>query len=171
MNPTRFQTCLALVLQFEGGFVDDPADHGGRTNHGITQATYSAWLNAHGRPTADVAAIPMADVEAIYEHGYWQACCCDRLPTPLDAAVFDAAVNSGPPRSAKWMQTALLVPADGIIGAGTLAAASSCAPALTAANCISEREAFLRAIGVGNQAKFLPGWLNRLARLRTFCGL
>ena len=35
-----FSEALRLVLAQEGGRVDDPRDPGGRTNRGITQATY-----------------------------------------------------------------------------------------------------------------------------------
>jgi len=36
----NFSECLALVLQHEGGFVNDPKDPGGATMKGVTQAVY-----------------------------------------------------------------------------------------------------------------------------------
>ena len=35
-----FDLFLPIVLQFEGGYVDDPTDPGGETNKGITMATF-----------------------------------------------------------------------------------------------------------------------------------
>ncbi|MFK5173518.1 glycosyl hydrolase 108 family protein, partial [Propionibacterium freudenreichii] len=32
MTANRYPDCLAFVLRAEGGYVDDPADHGGATN-------------------------------------------------------------------------------------------------------------------------------------------
>lgn len=35
----NFSACLRHVLAMEGGFRNDPSDHGGATNWGITLAT------------------------------------------------------------------------------------------------------------------------------------
>lgn len=43
MSADGFEPALAFVLRWEGGFVDNPADPGGRTNKGITQKVYDAW--------------------------------------------------------------------------------------------------------------------------------
>lgn len=39
----RFKYCLAIVLEFEGGYVNHPNDPGGATNMGITHKTLAAW--------------------------------------------------------------------------------------------------------------------------------
>ena len=49
-----FDACLPIILQSEGGFVDNPADPGGATNLGITIGTLSAWRNTE-RPPGRVA--------------------------------------------------------------------------------------------------------------------
>jgi hypothetical protein len=41
--PAAFNRALEMVLHHEGGFVDHPADPGGATNRGVTQATYDAY--------------------------------------------------------------------------------------------------------------------------------
>jgi lysozyme family protein len=60
------------------------------------------------------------ELEQIYRSGYWNKCRCDELPTGIDYAVFDAAVNSGPGRGAKWLQAAVGAKQDGNIGPKTL---------------------------------------------------
>lgn len=39
----NFQACLKHVFAMEGGFSNDPSDHGGATNWGITAATLAHW--------------------------------------------------------------------------------------------------------------------------------
>lgn len=163
----RFDACLSIVLQFEGGFSDNPHDHGGRTNHGITQRAYDAWCAPRGRSQADVLAITGPEVSAIYRVSYWDRCSCSELPEPLDLVVFDAAVNSGVTRSTRWLQAALAVETDGVLGPITLAAARQGDPRTTARECLRLREAFLLRIGVGDQARFLAGWMKRIKRLRS----
>ena len=60
---------IAWVGLSEGGFVDDPRDPGGRTNRGITQSTYNAWLKSQGRPAKDVRHITKAEAETILRDG------------------------------------------------------------------------------------------------------
>ena len=43
MAAGNFALALALVLESEGGYVDDPRDPGGATNLGITRATLARW--------------------------------------------------------------------------------------------------------------------------------
>lgn len=101
-----FDQALNFVLAREGGFVDDPADPGGRTNHGITQHVYDAWQDAHQAAHADVASIPMETVKAIYRDQYWTASGADTLPDGPALALFDTAVNLGVLRARTLWTTA-----------------------------------------------------------------
>jgi lysozyme family protein len=49
--------------------------------------------------------ISMSIVEQIYRAGYWDALKADELPSGLDLAVFDFAVNSGPSRARSFLLT------------------------------------------------------------------
>ena len=117
---------LARVLVYEGGKVNDPRDPGGKTNQGVTQRTYTAWLRSQGRAVADVYAMPDADRDEIYKGEYWDQVRGDELPLGLDLVLFDGAVNSGPAQSIKWLQACLSgVAVDGVLGTKTLAVVQS----------------------------------------------
>ena len=120
----NFQASLAHVLKSEGGYVNDPRDPGGVTNLGCTQRVYEAHMR---RPVSDaeMRCLSPADVGPIYKAQYWDKIRGDQLPSGLDYAVFDAAINSGPSQAAKWLQQVLDVQDDGVIGPGTLAAVAS----------------------------------------------
>lgn len=156
-----FELALAFVLDQEGGYSnrrDDP-----ETNFGITRQV----ARAYGY-RGSMRNIRMELVRRIYRQGYWDRCRCEDLPYhPLRLVVFDAAVNSGPGQSLKWLQLELGVTADGVIGPKTLAALTpfdkrgldNLAMAL-----IERRLAFLR--GLSKWRTFGRGWSNRIAALR-----
>lgn len=121
----NFSASLVLVLQHEGGFVDDKFDPGGRTNRGVTQAVYDDWRVNEGLPKRDVKLLNDDETGAIYRRRYWDACRCDDLPAGVDYCVFDFAVNSGVNRACRYLQRAADVVDDGQIGAVTMAAVSA----------------------------------------------
>ncbi|WP_158966277.1 glycoside hydrolase family 108 protein [Chachezhania sediminis] len=160
----RFARALPRILAHEGGFVNHPADPGGATNRGITQATYNGWLKSQGRASRPVQYISDAEVAAIYGVQYWDAIRGDELPAGVAYAVFDAAVNSGPARAAKWLQAAVGVTADGVIGVQTLAAAAK-APAHKVIDAMCDaRLAFLKRLRAW--PTFGKGWTRRVADVR-----
>ena len=159
----NFDACLGHVLQSEGGYVDHPDDPGGATNMGITIATLRAW---RGRSVtkADVKALTRAEAAAIYRKNYWDAVCGDDLPAGLDLVAFDAAVNSGVSRGAKWLQSALGVSADGKIGPKTIAAANAAHKDAVIDRACDLRLAFLRQLSTWKT--FGKGWTRRVESVR-----
>ena len=167
---TRFSACLPHILRYEGGYVNDANDRGGATNQGVTQRVYDTWRAAQHLAPASVVHITPAEVATIYERDYWTVAGCPSMPEPLDLAVFDAAVNSGPKRAVVWLQRAIGVADDGILGPRTLAAVRAAEPRALAGRMIEQREASLRKFATApGQAKFLKGWLRRTADLRRLC--
>ena len=156
-----FEACLPIILQSEGGFVNNPADPGGATNLGVTLNTLSSWLG-HAATIADVQALTPATVAPIYQANYWNKTSCDSWDAGVDLMVFDEAVNQGPGRAITTLQTALGVTADGGIGPATLAAAQLEDAADTITKIAANREAFYRSLSTFSV--FGTGWLNRLAR-------
>lgn len=159
----NFDLCLREVLRHEGGWADHPSDPGGATMKGITIGTYAQWK---GRKVtkAELRAISDAEVAAIYRRNYWDKVRGDDLPSGLDLVAFDAAVNSGPARGARWLQQALGVADDGKIGPATLARAhASYAPAVIE-RAVGFRLAFLKRLKTW--PTFGKGWSRRVEGVR-----
>lgn len=115
----NFDKCMSMLLSHEGGYVNHPSDPGGMTNLGVTKRTYDEY---HGTDVTEdeMRALTKADVEPIYRRNYWNRCRCQDLPSGVDWAVFDFAVNAGTGRAAKALQQAVEVEQDGSIGPLTL---------------------------------------------------
>jgi len=159
----NFERCLAITLRHEGGWADHPSDPGGATMKGVTIGTYA---QHKGRKVTkeELRAITDAELRAIYRRGYWDKVRGDDLPAGLDLVAFDAAVNSGPSRGAKWLQMALAVPSDGKIGPATIAAAAKAAPDAVVYQACNIRMGFLRALRTW--PTFGRGWQARVDDVR-----
>lgn len=115
MAQENWQECLETILHHEGGYVNHPKDPGGETNLGVTKRVYEEFGG-----TKDMRDLTVEDVEPIYKKNYWDRIKADELPSGLDLAVFDWAVNSGTGRAAKKLQSMIGTVADGGIGPNTL---------------------------------------------------
>lgn len=159
----NFDKCFALVLAHEGGYVNDPRDPGGRTNLGVTQRAWEAFLN-RSVTEAEMRKLTPPDVKAFYKAMYWDRLKGDQLPAGVDYAAFDLAVNSGVNRAAKYLQDIAGVPADGIIGPKSMEAILACNPQeMTDAICDMRLE-FLQRLPTF--ATFGKGWSRRVAEVK-----
>lgn len=157
----EFDRALAKVLVHEGGYVNHAKDPGGETNRGITRRVYDDYRRSLGLPVQSVKNITTAEVNSIYRMRYWSLIKGDSLPPGVSYVVFDGAVNSGVSQAAKWLQRALGVKVDGVIGPGTLEALRTVNDhdALIA-RIIKRRMAFLRALKTWKT--FGKGWTSRV---------
>lgn len=161
---------LDHLLAEEGGWSNHPADRGGATMYGVTQATYSAWRKKKKRVAQSVARISKEEARELYNEEYWEAASCDKIPWPISYMTFDAAVNSGIKRAVQWTQGGLGVKADGQIGPASIARCNSVvtngeAHALLA--IVDKRAEFLARLvqRTPSQAAFLLGWWRRTLRV------
>lgn len=172
MDRTRFDICLDEVLRHEGGYADHKSDPGGATNMGITHKTLARWRQVSpwwALDKAEVRALKRDEAARIYRSSYWDASRAGQLPSGLDLALFDFAVNSGPVRAVKSLQSELGVAADGHIGPLTLGAiktriALNGAAGLIDAFC-NRRLSFLTRLATF--AVFGRGWSARVAAIRS----
>src|SRR6056300_2041872 len=109
----QFYDALAIILKHEGGYVNHPLDPGGITNLGVTKRVYEDWVG-HEVDDATMRGLEPADVSPIYKKNYWDKVRCGDLPSGVNLAVFDSAVNSGTRRAAKWLQRCVGAVEDGI---------------------------------------------------------
>jgi len=122
---------IEALIDREGGYVNNPADKGGPTCFGITEAVARA--HGYGGPMRQ---LPREEAAAIYRRLYWARPRFDEVAerSPrLAAELFDTGVNMGPAVAATFLQRALtalnrngkdytdLIP-DGRIGPVTVAA-------------------------------------------------
>lgn len=160
----NFARSLSAVLAHEGGFVNHPADPGGATNKGITLATFRKFVKPSGT-VEDLKRLTVDQAGIVYRRQYWDQVLGTELPSGVDYAVFDFAVNSGWSKAAKYLQHIVGVPEDGRIGPRTLVAIHAM-PAHEIVNRLCDnRLAFLRRLPTWST--FGKGWTARVAGVRA----
>ncbi|MCL5060456.1 MAG: hypothetical protein M1449_08070 [Candidatus Thermoplasmatota archaeon] len=152
-----FNRAFAVVVEAEGGYVNDPRDPGGATRYGITEAV----ARANGY-TGDMRHLPLDTARAIYRRDYWDACKCSDMPWPLSLYVFDAAVNQGTLPAVTMLQRALDTVQDGTAGPVTLRLAKGSKP-WHWARFMAFRA--MRYQSTRNFDRFGEGWLTRIFTL------
>ena len=143
------------------GYVNDPDDSGGETKFGVAR---------NANPDLNITELTWDQAKAAYYVRYWLAGKCDRL-TPRTAVLhFDGCVNHGIKRANMFLQRAIGVNPDGIVGPVTLAKAATLPTISMCNNICDQREQFYRSIVDNNptQAKYLAGWLRRITEMREF---
>jgi len=158
----NFDEALKAILHHEGNFVNHPKDPGGMTNLGVTKRVWEEWVG-HEVDEKAMRALTPEIVGPMYKSKYWDKIKGDDLPTGVDYIVFDAAINSGPGRAAKWLQTAVGAVPDGAIGPGTLAKVEAMEPAAIIEKYQATRLAFLQSLPTWDT--FGKGWGRRVAEV------
>lgn len=157
------ETIIADLIKAEGGLVNDPADAGGITNHGITKATLEEYLG-HTVTDQEIANLTDDDAAAIYTHLFVEKTRFGEITDPvLQELVVDCAVLHGRPTAARWLQQAVGVAVDGLVGPGTLATVNAARPLQVYLRICAIRWRAIAAIVVEkpSQITFLEGWCNR----------
>jgi lysozyme family protein len=96
---------ISAVVAVEGGYVNDPHDPGGETNHGITKTV----AVAHGY-TAPMKSLSVELADSIYFEDYIQKPGFEpflQLSPAVAQELVDSAVNIGPAKPSLWLQKAL----------------------------------------------------------------
>jgi len=170
----NFAASLEHVLRHEGGWTNHPKDPGGATNFGVLQRVYDPYRRKKGQTPRSVKFITSEEVADIYRSLYWDKIAGDSLPRGIDYCTFDAAVNSGPSRGARWLQQAINSCAkakrcavDEVVGPATIDAADDYAPHELIDAMLDARLGFMKiARHSKTKALLFPtfgrGWTNRL---------
>lgn len=155
----NWEEAIKHVLKYEGGYVNHPADPGGRTNLGVTQRVWEEWT---GKPAteADMRGLTIEMVTPLYKKRFWDAVRGDDLPSGVDFCVFDCAVNAGVGRASRFLQQVVGVAADGAIGPKTLEAVTKMPADDIVEKFCDLREAHYKSLSTF--ATFGKGWMRRL---------
>ncbi len=178
----QFINAIGLVLQHEGGFVNDAADPGGATNYGISlyllqhlghiDGELQGDLNHDGRvDIEDIKALTPEIAAQYYRELWWDKYGYERIISDdVAARLFDMAVNMGGVQAHKLIQRAVnhcgeLVACDGGLGPVTITAINSVPARQLLAEFSIQCAEFYKGLAVRKPTlgKFLAGWLNRAA--------
>ncbi|WP_427145174.1 glycoside hydrolase family 108 protein [Rhizobium pisi] len=165
MTAANYLPTMHEVSINEGGWSDHPDDPGGATMKGIIQREYDAFRKRKGRPLQSVRYITDDEVAEIYRSQYASKVRFDDLPAGVDYATLDGAINSGVSRGSKWLQGALGVKTDGVIGNQTVSAAVASDAVKTIKKMCGARSSFLH--GLSTFKVFGKGWSARVARVEA----
>lgn len=159
----NWEDCFKMVLQHEGGYVNDPRDPGGMTNLGVTKRAWEAWVG-YTVNEEFMRKLTPEKVKPFYKAQYWDKIKGDDLPSGVDYAAYDLAVNSGVGRAAKYLQQIAGVTADGAIGPRSMAAILACDPTETADAICDMRLDFLKKLPTFET--YGKGWSRRVAEVK-----
>ena len=159
----NFDKCFSLVLQEEGGYVNNPRDPGGRTNLGVTQAAWQSFVN-RDVTESEMRLLTPDLVKPFYKAMYWDKIKGDQLPAGVDYATFDFAVNSGIGRAAKMLQQVAGVTVDGVLGPKSIEAITFCSREKTVDVLCDMRLDFMKHLSTW--PTFGRGWGDRVARVK-----
>lgn len=157
----RFEKALKKTLAWEGGYVDNTSDLGGKTKYGISQRAY---------PNLDIENLDLSQAKKIYYEEYWLANKCNVIANNAIAEkFFDLSVNLGCYRATVLLQRAcravsgIILVEDGIFGPKTLKTVNNSNSELLLVALRVEAAGFYRLLVSKNSSQnvFLKGWLNR----------
>jgi lysozyme family protein len=162
---SNFELCLKKMLAHEGGYVNHPQDPGGMTNLGVTKRVWEEWVG-HEVDEKQMRALTPETVAPLYKRKYWDAVRADELVAGVDYCVFDVAVNSGPGRAIKFLQSSVGTTPDGGFGPATLAAVKKAEedPARLIELYCAKRLEFLQSLKTFET--FGKGWSRRVAEVK-----
>lgn len=127
----NFEFVFNEVVGHEGGFTRGYHDRGNWTSGNVGEGELKGTkygISAMAYPSLDIENLTLVEAREIYRRDYWTPIYGDRLPSGIDLFTFDAAVNQGITRAAKFLQYAAGVATDGIIGPITLGAVEDTPP-------------------------------------------
>lgn len=168
-SDSLFYATIPMVLRYEGGFVDDPIDKGGKTNMGITQKYLDTYKKKAGVNINNVKDLTKKDAIGLYK-AEWDARGFGLLDnTDVMKLVYDFSVNSGPQKAIGSLQKVLnqkghnLIE-DGYIGDKTNKAVNAVDDKWLKKELQKSRAEHCDDIvdKYPDQKRFIKGWFNRI---------
>ena len=151
-----FDTIFERLMQHEGVYINHPSDPGGETMYGVTKRV----AVAHGY-TGAMRNLPKALAKEITEKSYYKAIRGEELDRLIAWQLTDAAYNHGTRQAVKFLQRAVGVNDDGLIGEVTLAAVNAMDKNDVVLLFLAERLEFFTNLRIWQT--FGKGWARRIA--------
>lgn len=158
----RFQAYTDEVLRIEGGYVNDPDDPGGETNHGITLNT-ARKFGYQG----SMRAMTKEQAKEIYRQLFWNGSLASSIMHDAAFHIYLLSIHSGNRQAILILQRALGVKADGIAGVETMNAVSKASESLMIEALCYRTLDFYVQISPRTKYKYIQGWRNRLLSSRN----
>lgn len=169
---TLFDKCLPVILEHEGGYVNDPVDPGGATKYGISFKFLKGLPSEFGDIDGDgdididdIKALTTSKAAKLYYTFFWRRMNLDSVSQEVLALhMFDMGVNAGTKTAIKLLQRILGVTIDGILGKETLGAITQTNSTRIINDYIKARYSYYDAIIKKNPAlgKYKKGWYRRV---------
>lgn len=159
-----YRKLIPFILQFEGGYVNDPADSGGPTNKGVTLNTFRS-VYGRAKTINDLKHMTDNEWRHIFKSLYWDKCKADDIADQSIANMLvDFAWHSGVTTAVKKLQKIVGVTSDGICGVQTIGAINSRYAPETFNLLKAARMRYLQGIvkNKHSQARFMYGWTKRV---------
>ena len=162
---------IPFILQWEGGFVNDPDDLGGATNKGITIGTFTEYKKRKGQkaPTVeDLKNISDAEWHDVFKSLYWDRWKADEIKNQSVANIIVDWVWASGVHGIKRPQKLLGVASDGLVGPKTIAAINVADPRKLFDAIKADRAKFIDEICKARpkNEKYRKGWMNRINAIK-----
>ncbi len=158
-SDTTFRRAMDIVARLEGGYANNRADRGGRTNFGITERSYGA--DEVNNMTKDRA-------EYLMYRDFYRVRGIDTLPDTIRDVAFDMSVNSGPGAAVISLQKVLGVSQTGKVDDATLSAVNNYRGDLRDAYLQERVDKYNRIIKNNpSQEVFKKSWMRRIDALKN----
>lgn len=165
---------VPFILQWEGKFVDDPADLGGATNMGVTIGTWKqVGYDKDGDGVIDVKDLKLLTkddvINRVLKPHYWDRWKADSIKDQSIANILVDWVWASGKHGIVRPQAILGVVVDGIVGNKTLEAVNNYPDQQKLFDLIkADRIQFIKEIVTKRPAnkRFEKGWLNRINSIK-----
>lgn len=162
---------VPFILQWEGGFVNDPDDLGGATNKGVTMGALTEYRKRKGlgAPTVDdLRNISDAEWHGVFKSLYWDRWKADDIGSQPVANILVDWVWASGSHGIRRPQRLLGVKADGIVGRRTIEAVNAADAAALFRMVKDDRARFIDEIcrARPENGKYRKGWMNRINAIR-----
>lgn len=162
---SSFETTFQRTIGHEGKFQANPKDRGNWTSGqvGVGQLKGTKWgLAAMTYPDLDIANITLEQAKEIYYNDWWLKLKMERWPNVMKYQMFDAAFNHGTGRANQFIQFAVRVKDDGIIGPKTVTAVNMTDPNDIVMRFLAKRLRYFTEVKTWSE--FSKGWTLRVAQ-------